>query len=104
MQERYTSNGVIERGYAIYDEWNENKCKSRKIVNSVQMAVASFNAKRTPEHHVTALSHLFALELRIKERYDNIFKCIILYFSWRRETGALETLKGIVLSLWTIVN
>ncbi len=96
MQERYTSNGVIERGYAIYDEWNENKYKSRKIVNSVQMAVASSNAKRTPEHHVTALSHLFALDLRIKERYDNIFKCIILYFSWRRETDALKTLKGIL--------
>ena len=96
MQERYSSDSVIERGYAIYDEWNENKYKSRKIVNSVQMAVASSNAKRTPEHHVTALSHLFALDLRIKERYDNIFKCIILYFSWRRETGALKTLKSIL--------
>lgn len=96
MQERYTSNGVIERGYAIYDEWNENKYKSRKIVNSVQMAVASSNAKKTPDSHVTALSHLFALDLRIKERYDNIFKCIILYFSWRRETGAFKRLKALL--------
>ena len=96
MQERYTSNGVIERGYAIYDEWNENKYKSRKIVNSVQMAVASSNAKKTPDSHVTALSHLFALDLRIKERYDNIFKCIILYFSWRRETVAFKRFKDIL--------
>lgn len=96
MQEIYTSNGVIERGYAIYDEWNNKKYNSRKIVNSVQMTVASSNAKKTPDSHVTALSHLFALDLRIKERYDNIFKCIILYFSWRRETGALKTFKGML--------
>jgi hypothetical protein len=70
MQERYTSNGVIERGYAIYDEWNKNKYRSRKIVNCVRTAVASTNAKMTPTSHIEALSHLFALDLRIKERYD----------------------------------
>ena len=96
MQERYTSNGVIERGYAIYDEWKKNKYRSRQIVNCVQTAVASTNAKMTPTSHIEALSHLFALDLRIKERYDNIFKCIILYFSWCRETGALKTLKGML--------
>ena len=96
MQEKYTSNGVIERGYTIYDEWKKNKYKSRQIVNCVQTAVASTNAKMTSTSHIEALSHLFALDLRIKERYGNIFKCIILYFSWRRETGALKTLKGML--------
>ena len=96
MQERYSSDSVIERGYAIYDEWNNKKYNSRRIVNCVQTAVASSNAKKTPVSHATALSHLFALDLRIKERYDNIFKCIILYFSWHRETGALKTFKGML--------
>lgn len=96
MQERYTSNSVIERGYVIFDEWKNHQYKSRKIVNSVRMTVASANAIRTPASYFEALSHLFALDLRIKERYDHILKCIILYFSWRRETGALKTFKGML--------
>ena len=96
MQEKYTGNAVIERGYAIYDEWNKNKYKSRKIVNSVQMAVASTNAKNTPGARIEALAQLFALDLRIEERYNTLAKCIFLYFSWRRETGAFKRLKGLL--------
>ena len=96
MQEKYTSNRVIERGYEIYDGWNNNKYKSRKIVNSVQMAVASTNAKKTSSTLLEALAHLFALDLRIKERYDNLLKCIFLYFSWRRETDAFKRFKGMM--------
>lgn len=96
MQEKYTSNGVIERGYAIYDEWNENKYKSRKIVNSVQMTVAFTNAIRTPDSYIEALSHLFALDLRISERYANVLACIMLYFSWRRETREMKRLRDMM--------
>ena len=62
----------------------------------MQTAVASANAKNTPSTRVEALSHLFALDVRVKERYDNIFKCILLYFAWRREKGALKRFKGML--------
>ena len=96
MQEKYTGNAVIERGYAIYDEWNKNKYKSRKIVNSVQKAVASTNAKKNASSRVEALAYLFALDLRIKERYGNLLMCILFYFSWRRESDAFKRFKGMM--------
>ena len=70
--EKYTANGVIERGYQIYDEWKAKKYKSRKIVSSVSLAVSAMNAKNAIGARIEALSYLFALDLRIKERYKNI--------------------------------
>ena len=96
MQDRYTSNSVIERGYAIYDEWNHRKYHSRNIVHAVQTAVALTNAIRTTASYSEALSHLFALDLRIKERYDTLIKCMFRYFPWRRETAAFRRLKGML--------
>ena len=96
QEERYTGNAVIARGYAIYDEWKNKKYSSRRIVNSVQTAVASASAKKAPRLIVEALALLFALDLRIKERYDNLLKCLIFYFAWRRESDALKRFKGIL--------
>lgn len=96
QKERYSGNSVIERGYAIYDEWNNKKYKSRDIVNRVENAVAVTNAKKTSSSRVEALSYLFALDLRINERYNNIIKCIFLYFSWKRETSAFKRLRDML--------
>lgn len=90
----YTSNGVIERGYKIYDEWSENRYSSRKIVKYVERAVDSVKTKGTSEACLEALSCLFALDIRIKEKYKTIFQCIFSYFSWCRERRALKLLMG----------
>lgn len=92
--ERYTGNGVIECGYRIYDEWKEKKYSSQKIVGIVEGAVASARAKGAKLKYVEALSCLFALDMRIKEKYNNLVTCLLSYFSWRRETRALKLLKG----------
>ena len=39
------------------------------------------------------LAYIFALDTRIQKKYDNILRCLLSYFSWRRETRALDTLK-----------
>ena len=92
--EKYTANGVIERGYQIYDEWKNNKYKSKKIVSSVSLAVSKMNEKNGGGARIEALSYLFALDLRIKERYKNILCKIIFFFAYRREANALKWLKG----------
>ena len=88
------ANSVIERGYEIYDEWNISKYTSRKIVNSVRLAVASMYAKKSYKTRITALAYLFALDMRIKERYSDIFRCVFSYFAWRRETALLKWMRG----------
>ena len=93
-QKQYTGDSVIERGYEIYDEWVNKGFSSRRIVSFAESAVASVQAKRTGSSCVEALSCLFALDMRIKERYNTLLKCLFSYFSWRRETRALKLLKG----------
>ena len=93
-KEKYMANSVIERGYGIYDEWNNRKYNSRKIVNCVRFAVASMYAERTHSTRMQALSYLFALDMRVKERYSDVIRCIFSYFAWRRETALLKWLKG----------
>lgn len=96
QEERYTGNGVIGRGFAIYDDWKNKKYGSRRIVNCVQTAVAFTYKKNTSASRVEALAHLFALDLRIKERYDNILRCLVFYFAWRRETDAFKRFMGML--------
>ena len=87
----FTSDAVINKGYAIYDEWTSKKHSSRKIVDSVNNAVSTAENKNNTASRLNALSHLFALDMRIKERYNSILRCIFLYFAWRRETNALKS-------------
>ena len=90
MEEKFDffqGDAVIERGYSVYDEWNKNNISSRKIVKSVESAVSSGSA-------VEALALLFALDLRVKERYKGIVKRLLGYFSLRRERNALKRLKN----------
>lgn len=94
--EKNTGDAVIDRGYAIYDEWLAKKLSSQKIVNSVIRAVCAVEQNRTNATCIEALSYLFALDMRIEERYKSILHCIFRYFSWRRETNALNRLKGIL--------
>ena len=95
-EEKYTCDAVIKRGYAIYDEWLEKKPSSRKIVESVENAACAIAKNKIKMASVEALSYLFALDMRIRERYKSILHCIFRYFSWRREIGALKRLKDIL--------
>ena len=92
-EQQYDTNAVIDRGYNIYDDWTNSNLSSRKIVSYVEKAVASLNFQKTKSAYVEALSCLFALDLRIKERYNGILKCLLHYFSWRRETRTLKRIK-----------
>lgn len=93
--DKYTGDAVIHRGYAIYDAWLARRLSSQKIVNSVMRAIYAVEHNRTSAASIEALSYLFALDKRIQERYKKILLCIFRYFSWRRETNALNKLKRI---------
>ena len=90
---QYTDN-VINRGYEIYDEWIDKKHNSHKIVASAENAVKLFKKRKTMVAFIDALAYLFALDTRIKENYNNILRCLFSFFSWRRETRALVSLKS----------
>ena len=92
--EKNTGDAVISRGYAIFDEWAEKKLSSRKIVDSVNSAVGAVKQNKTNAAISEALSFIFALDLRVNEKYGSFWNCLIHYFSWRRETGALRQYKN----------
>ena len=87
------TDSVIKRGYEIYDDWIEKKHDSRKIAASAERAVKLFKNRKNMDAFIDALAYLFALDIRIKEKYNNILRCLFSYFSWRRETRALSFLK-----------
>lgn len=89
----YTGNAVIERGYAIYDEWVDKSVSSRKIVAQAERAVYAVEQSGTKAAAAYALACLFALDTRIKEKYNTFWRCLFSYFSWRRETRAYKLLK-----------
>ena len=89
---QYTDN-AIKRGYEIYDEWLDKRYDSRKIVASAEGAAKLFKKRKRMVAFIDALGYLFALDMRIRETYNTIWRCLFLYFSWRRETRALGSLK-----------
>ena len=90
---QYTDN-AIKRGFEIHDGWINKKLDSRKIVASAHSAVKLFNKRKTMAAFIEALAYLFALDAHIKEKYNNILRCLFAFFSWRRETRALNSLKN----------
>lgn len=90
----YTGDSVIKRGYEIYDEWIERRYSSRKIVHFIERTVASIRENTSNTARLEALSCLFALDIRIKEKYGTLLQCLFSYFSWRRERRAFQLLKG----------
>ena len=93
MYNDYTGDSVINRGYKIYDEWKAKRLSSRKIVASVERAVFNIEQNKSKAASIDALSCLFALDLRVNEKYDTFWKCLVHYFSWFRENSALKRLK-----------
>lgn len=91
-REKQADNRIIEAGNELFKKWSENKASSYMIVNSVRRAVLSLNNSSSEKAFIEAVAHLFALEMRIKERYKTLLRCIVLYFPWRRETQALALL------------
>ncbi len=87
------TDNAIKRGYEIYDEWIEQKHNSRKIVASAYGAVKLFKKRKTMTAFIEVLAYIFAIDTHIKEKYNNILRCLFSYFSWRRETRALNILK-----------
>ena len=89
---QYADN-AIKRGYEIYDEWIKQKRNSRKIVSSAHSAANLFKKKKTIAAFVEVLAYIFAIDTHIKEKYNNVLRCLFSYFSWRTETRALGSLK-----------
>jgi hypothetical protein len=63
-------------------------------VDRVNSAAQAAKANKTKAASIEALSYLFALDLRIKEKYNTLLRCLLFYFSRRRETDALKRLQG----------
>lgn len=93
VREKYTANSVIDGGYKIYDKWKNKKYSSRKIVRTVYLTASLRDTDKAKGAQVEALSYLFALDLRIKERYKTMLRLIVFFFAWRRETKALKWLR-----------
>ena len=93
QKEMYNADGVFARGYDIYDAWQTKGLSSRKIVSSVESAVKAMRKGKNKKLNIEALAYLFALDLRIKEKYGNLLRILFSYFSWRRETRALKNLR-----------
>ena len=89
----YTGDSVIKRGYDICDEWIVRRYSSRKIVHFTERIVASLRENTSNTVRLEALSCLFALDIRIKEKYSTLLRCLFSYFSWRREIRAFQLLK-----------
>ena len=96
INNQYTADAVLSRGYSIYGEWIAKGSASRKIVAYAELAVANAKQNKGIAASMEALACLFALDIRIKEKYKTILQCILSYFSWRRETRAFKLLKGVV--------
>ena len=92
-EENYASNCVTVRGRELCDEWNEKKFTSRKIADSAKGALGSMHKKGTKTARLEALAHLFALDLRIKEKYNTVLSSLFAYFAWKSETEALELMR-----------
>ena len=92
MRKDYTTDAVIARGYAIYDEWKTKRLPSSEIVACAKRATASM-VKNQAAASIEALSCLYALDMRIKERYPTFIHRLLSYFSFRREKNALRRLK-----------
>ena len=94
VRNKYTADATLARGYTIYDEWIAKRYTSRKIVSYVELAAANAKQNKGIAASMEALACLFALDIRIKEKYNTILQCILSCFSWRRETRAFKLLKG----------
>lgn len=92
--EKITGDTVIDSGYAIYDEWNQKKLRSKQVVRFVEKVAYAKNTD-SPESY-EALACLFALDMRINEKYNSLLRRVFLYFAWRREMRAFKLLKGIL--------
>lgn len=92
----YKCESVIERGYTIYDEWNQKKLKSKQVVRFVENATDLEYTGSTKKSYYEALSCLFALDMRINEKYNSFWRRVFLYFSWRREINTLNRFKKIL--------
>ena len=84
----HVSDTAIHAGHLLYEKWKREGYTSRKIARQAELAAASARADS-----IGAVSCLFALYMRIKERYADKVSRIIFYFSLKREMYALQSLE-----------
>ena len=70
------TDNAIKRGYEIYDKWVVQKHGSREIVASARGAVTLFKKRKNMAAFINALAHVFALDTRIKEKYNNLLNYV----------------------------
>lgn len=103
-EEKFSSSDVIARGYDIYYEWNARNLASRKIVEAVEGVVATLQANASRASRIDALSYLWALDVRINEKYKSLICRLFFYFALRRESHAFYLLMDALNILWTEEN
>lgn len=69
--------------------WRENSVSSKKIRKETE-----YNFFYNKEiDFISKFAYFYALENRIKEKYNSIFKIIFRFFSWKKETNLLSKIK-----------
>lgn len=82
---------AIQAGRLLYEKWKRERYTSRKIVRQAELAAASARTDSSG-----AVSCLFALYMRIKERYSGAVSRIIFHSSLKREMYALQSLEKVL--------
>lgn len=88
IQEMYDE--IFLTATKINDFWANKKFSSKAIRKEV---IYSFFYDKKANFY-TKLAYFFALDNRIKERYNNILKIIFRYFAWRQEKKLLSKIKA----------
>lgn len=85
-------NEINKKAIELNKQWKENKLSSRKIRKQVE-----FNIFCNRElDFVIKISNFYALDNRVKERYNSFIKTLLLYFSWKKETQLLSKIKRFI--------
>lgn len=91
---------ITQKGMAILKKWQRENTSSKKIVN--QIYYDFFANKKIDDN--TKLAYIYALNFRIKKRYNTFLKRFFRYFSYKKETELFSKLKVIFKNDNDVIN
>lgn len=80
---------IAHKGIDLSEEWKKKKISSKKIRKEIKNNFF----ERDSLHSLIKLSYLYALEYRIKNRYNSFLKRFFRYLPWKNETKLLFDMK-----------
>lgn len=80
---------ILDKSIMILDFWADYKVSSKNIRKEIEY---SFFHNENMDF-ANKLAYFYALDQRIKYRYDSFFKILFRFFSWKKETKLLTIMK-----------